>query len=144
MKRKIISIIAFLVTVAGLSATISVTSLRTEGLTNPLGLDMTNPRLSWKAEATSEKDVIQKAYQILVASSIEKLNTDNGDVWNSGKISSDVSLWIPFAGKTLLTNFPYFWKVRVWTNKGETGWSAAANWSMGLLSENDWKAQWIG
>ncbi len=144
MKRKIVSIIVFLSLVAGLSATISVTSLKTEGLTNPLGLDVSSPRLSWKLEATSEKEVMQKAYQILVASSIDNLENDKGDVWNSGKVSTDMSLWIPVAGVTLVTNHPYFWKVKVWTNKGESSWSSVASWSMGLLSENDWKAQWIG
>jgi len=144
MKSKIIFLLALLSISAALSSTISVTSLHTEGLTNPLGIDVEIPRFSWKLEATNEQNVIQKSYQILVASSAENLVNNNGDVWNSGKILSDESIWVPFAGKVLESNAAYFWKVKVWTNKGESKWSPMANWSMGLLSENDWKAQWIG
>lgn len=129
---------------AALSSTISVTSMRTEGMTNPLGIDVETPRFSWKLEATTEQNVMQKSYQILVASTAENLAKENGDVWNSGKVLSEESLWIPFAGKALESNAPYFWKVKVWTNKGDSKWSSTAKWSMGLLSENDWKAQWIG
>jgi len=144
MKSKLISLFIFLLLSAGLSAAISISTLRTEGLNNPPGLDVEHPRFSWKLEATTEHDVMQKAYQILVASTPEQLAADQGDVWNSGKVSSDVSIWIPFAGKSLQSNSPYYWKVKVWTNKSEGLWSPVAHWSMGLLNESDWKAQWIG
>ena len=145
MKSKLIVFLTLLSFGAALNATISITALRTEGMTNPLGIDAAKPRFSWKTEATTERNVLQKAYQILVASSAENLKKDNGDIWNSGKVSSDASLWIPFAGKTLQSNGAYYWKVKVWTNKGEAAWSPTANWSMGLFEENDWKsAQWIG
>ncbi|MEI8085590.1 MAG: family 78 glycoside hydrolase catalytic domain [Paludibacter sp.] len=144
MKTKIFLFLTLLLFTAGASATISVTALRTEGLNNPLGIDTEQPRFSWKLEASTERDVMQKSYQIIVASSEKNLAQNNGDVWNSGKISSEASLWISYCGSTLKSNAPYYWKVKVWTNKGETEWSSAAHWSMGLLSQNDWKAQWIG
>ena len=130
---------------SSLFATISVTALKTEGMTNPLGIDALKPRFSWKIEATSEQNVLQKAYQIMVASSAEKLAKDEADMWNSGKVSTATQLWIPFSGKDLKSNEAFFWKVKVWTNKGESEWSKTASWSMGLLEETDWKsAQWIG
>ena len=144
MKLKSLFSIFFLTITMFVSATISVNSLKTEGMTNPLGIDVLQPRFSWKTEVTTETNVLQKAYQILVASSVEKLSNNDADIWNSGKKSSDEQLWIPFAGKALETNKTYFWKVKVWTNKGESIWSTSANWSMGLLSDNDWRAQWIG
>ena len=125
-------------------ATIATNTLRTEGLTNPMGIDTEHPRFGWRIDATSETNVMQKAYQILVASSLEKLKNNEGDMWNSGKVLSDRSLWIPYEGKKLESNGRYYWKVRVWTNRGETSWSNPAYFSLGLLSENDWKAQWIG
>ena len=97
----------FLFFCSSLFATISTTALRTEGMTNPLGIDAAKPRFSWKTEATTERNVLQKAYQILIASSAENLKKDNGDIWNSGKVSSDASLWIPFAGKDLQSNGVY-------------------------------------
>jgi len=145
MKSKHLILIFYLLQLTVFAnATITVTALKTEGMTNPQGIDTGQPRFNWKTEATTERDVMQKAYQIIVASSSDNLDKNVGDVWNSGKVSSDAQLWIPFAGKTLQTNAVCFWKVKVWTNKGESHWSTTATWSMGLLNENDWKAQWIG
>lgn len=128
-----------------LNATVSVNSLKTEGMANPLGIDVTIPRFSWKTTATAETGVLQKAYQIMVATSDEKLKAGEADVWNSGKVNSANQLWIPFGGGELKSNQRFFWKVKVWTNKGESDWSETALWSMGILSEVEWKsAQWIG
>ncbi len=144
MKSKLIVLNLLLLTAIGLNAAISVTSLRTEGMQNPLGIDAVHPRFSWKTTATTETNVIQKAYQILVSSSAEKLANNDADIWNSGKVSSAEQLWIPFVGIELKTNGKYFWKVKIWTNKGESNWSEPAFWSMGILEETEWKAQWIG
>ena len=145
MKPTTLILTFFLHLVLVANATISVTSLRTEGMTNPQGIDTEKPRFSWKTEATTEQSVVQKSYQILVSSSMENLNNGNGDIWNSSKINSDASIWIPYAGMPVKSNKAYFWKVKVWTNKGESDWSKPAKWSMGLFEETDWKsAQWIG
>ena len=131
--------------ISTINATISTLSLKTEGMINPLGIDVNKPRFSWKIEATSEQNVKQQAYQILVASSVEKLKNNDADVWNSDKINSENQLWIPFGGDELKSNQQFFWKVKVWTNKGESNWSEIAHWSMGILNEVEWKsAQWIG
>ena len=44
----------------------------------------------------------------------------------------------------LLSNKDYYWKVRVKTNKGESGWSPVQKWSTGLLNASNWKGCWIG
>ncbi len=121
-------------------AKISVVNPKLEGLTNPLGIDVPNPRFSWSLEVTDETDVKQIAYQIEVSSSKEFELIR----WSSGKVKSDESLWIPYRGETLNSNAKYFWRVKSWTNKGETSWSKPSFWSMGLLTETDWSAQWIG
>ena len=36
------------------------------------------------------------------------------------------------------------WKVKVYTNKGETPWSELQRFSIGLLSESRWSGNWIG
>ncbi|MFA5045111.1 MAG: family 78 glycoside hydrolase catalytic domain [Paludibacter sp.] len=145
MRQRIIMSFLLMTLTLFANATISVTSLRTEGMENPLGIDALNPRFSWKTEATAETNVQQKAYQIIVSSSTQKLEQNDADIWNSGKVLSAEQLWIPFAGSVLKSNGQYCWKVKVWTNKDETSWSKPALWSMGLLEETDWKsAQWIG
>lgn len=123
--------------------TIQLSNLRCEMLTNPEGIDISNPRLSWMI-TSSARGVTQLSYQILVASSPEELARNNGDVWNSGQIESDQSVLIPYAGKELLSGTQYYWKVKVTTSKGESSWSQSATWSMGLLKPADWKAKWIG
>jgi alpha-L-rhamnosidase len=117
--------------------------LRCEQLTDPYGIDARQPRLTWQIEG-DQRDLRQVAYQVLVASSPENLSKDKGDLWNSGKVVTDQSLMIPYAGVPLKSRKACFWKVRVWTNAGETSWSRPARWTMGLLDPTDWKARWIG
>jgi alpha-L-rhamnosidase len=123
----------------------SVSDLRCENLKNPEGIDSTQPRLSWMLHS-SGRNQAQIAYEILVASSAKQLDANTGDLWDSGKISSDQSIQIPYAGKTLPARADCFWKVRVWDQDGKaSSWSKPAHWTMGLLSKADWgNAKWIG
>lgn len=66
------------------AADVSVTGLRTEQMVDPMGLDTAAPRMSWRLES-SQRNVMQTAYRILVASSPELLAQDKGDLWDSGK-----------------------------------------------------------
>ncbi|MGY5355653.1 glycoside hydrolase family 78 protein [Wenyingzhuangia sp. IMCC45467] len=123
---------------------ISLNNLQCEMLTNPLGIDVLQPRLSWLIK-TSETELEQTAYQILVASSSEKLAENKADLWDSGKVNSNVSVNITYAGKKLDSKDEAYWKVKVWTNKGESNWSKSAFWSMGILTYAEWKStRWIG
>lgn len=116
---------------------------RCEMLVNPLGIDVVQPRLSWEI-TSAERDVQQNAYRIIVSSTAEKLDLDQGDVWDSGKTASDQSNNVVFKGAVLKSRKACFWKVKVWTNKGESEWSQPAHWTMGLLNYADWKGRWIG
>jgi len=117
--------------------------LRCEYLANPLGIDQPIPRLSWQSD-NSERNWKQTAYEILVATTPERLNSGNADVWDSGKIASSNSLGIPYSGSPLESRHRYHWKVRVWDATAQTSESAeSAWWEMGLLHPDDWKAKWI-
>lgn len=122
---------------------IQLQRLRCEMRNDPQGIDVTVPRLSWEISG-SQRQIMQTAYQVLVASSPEKLAANEGDCWNSGKVVTDQSIHIPYGGKLLKSRAACYWKVKVWTTKGESAWSGPAQWSMGLLKETDWKARWIG
>lgn len=119
--------------------------LRCEYTTNPLGVEESVPRLSWVTK-TDRKDWMQSGYQVLVASSSGELAKNNGDLWDSGKVSTDASLQIEYKGKQLNSRQAAFWKVKVWDESGkETGWSKPAKWEMGLLTPSDWNgSRWIG
>lgn len=126
-----------------IGASIKVTHLKTEQMSNPLGIDTNTPRLSWIINS-EKKNVKQVAYQILVASSEKLLSENKGDIWDSGKVESSESVWVRYSGRELKSNEFCFWKVRVYTNKGNSDWSAPALWSVGLLGETHWRGQWIG
>lgn len=124
-------------------ASVFVEGLQTEQLTNPLGIDTTSPRFSWRI-VSNERGVMQTSYHILIASSPEKLEKNDADIWDSGIVNSHISQWITYQGTPLLSNKRYYWKVKVDTNAGEAPWSETAHWGMGLLGENRWKGRWIG
>lgn len=123
---------------------IQVAQLSCAYLNNPIGIDLVNPNLSWKLQS-AQHNVIQTAYQILVASSISNLGKNIGDVWDTKKVSSNQSIQVQYKGSKLLSTKKYYWKVKVWDNKGKVSdWSKPAFFQMGLLDIADWKgAKWI-
>ncbi|MFC5653613.1 family 78 glycoside hydrolase catalytic domain [Paenibacillus solisilvae] len=124
--------------------TIRITACKTEYAVNPVGIDSMHPRLFWRLES-DERDVRQTAYQIVVASSLEKMNQDEADMWDSGKTASGQSIQIAYAGAPLRSEGEYFWKVRVWDGRDQVSqWSETAYWTMGILSRGEWKGKWIG
>ncbi|WP_308990984.1 glycoside hydrolase family 78 protein [Mariniflexile litorale] len=122
---------------------IKLHNLQCEMLTNPLGIDVLQPRLSWQFQ-TSQTQVEQVAYQIIVASTLEKLKANDANLWDSGKVTSNASINVVYSGEELSSKDEAFWKVKVWTNKGETEWSESAFWSMGILTYAKWNSRWIG
>ncbi len=118
--------------------------LRCDYVVNPLGVDSQPPRLFWQV-ASDERGEKQTGYEILVASSAQQLANDHGDLWDSGQVNSDATLQIDYAGKNLASWSEVFWKVRVWDARGKvSAWSQPAHWTMGVLANTDWHAQWIG
>jgi len=128
------------------AATVAPAHLRCESLADPQGIDARPPRLSWRLVAADpdHRGARQTAYRILVASSRQALERDEGDLWDSGVVRSDQQLHIAYAGRPLRSRAVCWWKVRVWDESDQPSrWSSPARWSMGLLSRDDWKAKWI-
>jgi alpha-L-rhamnosidase len=125
------------------NATLQVLRMRVEALVAPLGLHETAPRLSWEVSGTG-RNIVQNAYQIKVATSQKLLKSGKADLWDSGKVASDETTQIPYAGRALVSNQAVFWQVTVWDNRGKKALSPIGNWSMGLLKQEDWGADWIG
>ena len=104
------------------------TRLRTEHLDDPLGITERRPRLSWTLPGGSIRQV---AYRLVA-----------GD-WDTGRVESDRSLLVPYAGPELRSAQRVEWTVKVWTDRGESDWADTAAWEMGLLDPKDWTARWI-
>jgi alpha-L-rhamnosidase len=122
---------------------IQPTNLKCEYRTNPLGIDEGEPRLSWWLEST-ERDQRQSAYQVLVATSREELEAGCGTLWDSGRVASDRSTHVAYAGPPLQSEIRCWWKVRVWDQDGHSSqFSEPAWWQMGLLHAEEWRASWI-
>jgi alpha-L-rhamnosidase len=124
-----------------LSQVISLKDLTVEHKKNPVGIDATQPRFSWKIEGSVRK-LEQSAYSLRVATN-DKFS--NGKiVWESGKVWSGQSVLVSYDGPALKAGQRYFWQVRIWDNhKNETKWSETAFWEMGIISPMGWNAKWI-
>ena len=109
---------------------------------NPVGVGNTAPAFSWQIQSKSN-DVVQTAYQVIVATTKAGLNGSSGMVWNSGKVVSDKSVNIIYKGAKLQSATKYYWKVNVWTNKGDAK-SAVKTFTTTLLNPSEWTAKWIG
>jgi hypothetical protein len=117
--------------------------LECESATNPLGVDVEQPKLSWQVESV-QRGQVQTAWRLLAASSPEVLDADQGDLWDSGKIPGDRTTHVSYAGKPLASSQQVFWKIRSWDREGKpSAWSERASWTMGLLKSGDWKSKWI-
>lgn len=147
MKYKIILLVLISGILFSSLAGIKPVKLKCEYLTNPLGMDVSHPTLSWiliESDSTVRGQK-QTAYQVIVSTSKSKLLNNNGDLWNSGKVNSDKSVLVAYAGKKLKSEMECYWKVRIWDKDGNvSAWSEPAFWTMGLLKSSDWQASWIG
>jgi alpha-L-rhamnosidase len=152
MKKIKCFFVAFLLVTVSLPASafaqritsLAASTLRCEYLVEPLAIDASEPRLSWTVESNL-RGAKQTAYQILVASSAANLAAGKGDLWDTGKVASNQTIQIAYAGKPLTSRQQCFWKVRIWNQDDKpSAWSKSTEWTMGLLQTSDWSAEWIG
>ncbi|MBD1393387.1 family 78 glycoside hydrolase catalytic domain [Mucilaginibacter glaciei] len=109
----------------------------------PLGIDVENPTFSYVIKAgDNRRGVVQTAYQVIVAGTPDFKAGNN--MWDSKRIDTDQMAYIRYAGKPLLSGLRYWWKVRIWDEKGRiSAWSSPASFTMGILQRTEWKARWI-
>jgi alpha-L-rhamnosidase len=133
-------VFALLLPMAASAAPAPPSGLRCEYLTDPIGVDVANPRFFWLLD-NSARGSRQTAYQVLVST---EPAASKGDQWDSGKVESAEFTHIVFGGKPLHSDKTYYWKVRYWDGNGDASlYSSIARFDTGLFSPSDWKAQWI-
>ncbi|UCD27823.1 MAG: family 78 glycoside hydrolase catalytic domain [Planctomycetota bacterium] len=142
-----LTVFGYMLVSTGFAGTTSVLAnkpvyLRCEYRINPLGIGTTSPRLSWELD-DGRRGARQTAYQIMVSTKA-MMDDPNTVVWDTGKVESDQSIHVAYAGKPLTSGKIYYWKVRTWDAVGEpTEYSEPARWEMGLLKPEEWSARWI-
>jgi alpha-L-rhamnosidase len=94
-----------------------------------LGIGTTRPRFSWWLPDEANRQI---GYRV---------RTDNG--WDSGRIESSHSVLVEYTGPPLASAQRVSWQVKVWTEMGESDWSDAHGFELGLLDPGDWSARWI-
>jgi len=115
---------------------------RCEDMSEPLAIDSDKPHFSWKI--SSDKPDSQSAYQIQVASSRKALLCDKADLWDSGKVSSDEQVMVPYEGAALKSRDMCWWRVKVWNSKGSTkGWSEPNRFGIGIIDAT-MKGDYVG
>lgn len=121
-------------TLCALGAPIQVKDLRTESTTNPTGVS-NSPRLSWKLDS-GERGAFQSAYEIVAATSPEKLDEKKADLWATRKKKGATRLLLSWQGKPLKNGQKVYWKVRVWDKEDQPGdWSEIATFVVGDQSK---------
>ena len=137
------ALLYFILTSCNSVNSLQLYDLKCENLRNPMAVDKTTPRFSWKIES-SQNGTEQTAFQLLVASDVSLLKEGKADFWDSGKVKSSSSVLVPYNGKKLSSGIAAVWKVRVWDNHGNVSqWSEPANFGIGLLNSDDWQAKYI-
>jgi hypothetical protein len=134
----------FFVCVITATAQIHVTAALCENKVNPQGTNLTGLHFSWELDS-KKAGQYQSAYQLVMATSVAKLDAADYDVYNSQKINNSQSI-MAGCSKQLQPAQIYYWKVRVWDKLGRRGaWSTNQQFITGVFSGNDWgNAKWIG
>ena len=118
-----------------------IVDLRAEHSAHPLGLETPHPRLSWRIEGEG-RGLVQTAWRIRAAASPKALAT--GDLlWDSGRVASDATFDIPYAGPPLRSMQRVWWTVEAEGSDGSSARSERSWFETGLLSPEDWRADWI-
>ena len=121
----------------------TVTNVTCEYRSEPLGIDVVRPRLSWQMQS-DRAGARQTAYRVLAASRTKLLKPSQADLWDSGRVASDQSIQVTYGGKKLKSRQRVYWKVKVSDEEGKPAMSAPTWFELGMLKGSDWKAKWIG
>ncbi|MBD3184285.1 Bacterial alpha-L-rhamnosidase [Candidatus Poribacteria bacterium] len=127
-----------------MSDDLKVTGLLCEYAKNPVGVDTPTPRFSWEL-VSDRKELKQRAYRVMVSSSLDDISRGVADKWDTGVVESSQSVHLEYAGESLSSGVRYFWKVGCWDDKGNKNTTFETAWfEMGLLNFGDWQGKWIG
>jgi alpha-L-rhamnosidase len=111
----------------------------------PLGVEPERARFSWRVTGTGG-GLRQTAYQVQVGLDGADFGTDNGPVWDSGRVVEESSADIAYGGPPLAPARRYRWTARVWDEAGRPGpWGPGTTFETALDPGTGWRdCSWIG
>lgn len=112
---------------------LSIQNLTVDYQKEPLAIETNKPGFSWNIQST-QRGCRQQAYQLQVEEAHRVL-------WNSGRVSSDQMLNIPYEGPALQPECRYGWRVTIWDQDGQT---AQAESFFETAPDSFLSAKWIG
>ncbi len=119
-------------------------NLKCDALTTPMGLDTTQPQLSWQLQ-DERFAAKQTAYELQVATQSGLLIAGKPDVWDSGRVASDKSVGVIYMGPALKPEQRYYWRVKAWDKDGNAYPASDVTWwETGLMNAAEWRGKWIG
>ena len=144
MFRILITLLFFIFSCPVPGQNVQVNNLRCNSFKSPLGIDSKPPVFSWQI-SSKQNGFIQSACQLYVSDNYATLKNRSASGWNSGKIKTDQSINISYAGKTLSAARKYYWRVKVWDKNNQGYRSIIDSFTTALFTKDDWgKAKWIG
>lgn len=121
---------------------LSIKHPRTHGMKNPLGITLSQPKLTWYLES-DQNNTIQTAFRLIVSDSIEEILLGKGSFFDSGKIATSDTFCL-LGHPVFESRKRLYWAVRSWDDHGELSeWCEPQWFETGLMHRSDWKAQWI-
>ena len=121
------------------SAIMKNLELKCEYLTSPIGIQNKTPRFSWKLNNSNS---MQIKYRILVSDSLEDIESDRGNMWDSGTVEENNSWCVEYQGRELQSKTKYFWKL-ILTLDDETVGTGISCFETALFHQSDWRGKWI-
>jgi alpha-L-rhamnosidase len=144
MLKALLAAVIVFGTITNSYAQLTVVKTLCDNKVNPLGISTINVHFGWET-SSQQNNQSQTAYQVVIATSPEKLKTGTY-VWNSATVQTSESVLVPYKGKALLPGTVYYWRVKVWDkNKQASAWSKVSTFCTGFENAADWQnARWIG
>ncbi|WP_163539909.1 alpha-L-rhamnosidase [Gracilibacillus sp. YIM 98692] len=118
---------------------LEVYDVRCEYQQNPIGIDVREPRISWKLRS-DQRNVKQASYQLQVAKDEKFADI----IWDSQQVASDENLHIVLSDIDFHSRTRYFVRVKATDKNGNVSeWSDITFFEFGLVDASEWQANWI-
>lgn len=120
----------------------STFNLKTEYLSNPIGLDNPNPRFTWNMVDT-RNGAQQTAFRIMISTDSVALTHGKATQWNTGWLASKIALKT-YTGQELKPFTKYYWRLDIADqHQVRSSKFKISSFEMGMMNAKNWQSSWI-